>query len=141
MPKKKDKPQRPVLTDARTPLAQPRALPSYQDATPRFCLHHLCPEFNVSRLQNDQKAAFADALQRRASMTWNQLTLAPRHGLGLETLPSTSIRAPIPPNFADREKFIVFRYSGNLPMGGIRAEDTFHILWIEGTINSLYDHG
>ena len=51
------------------------------------------------------------------------------------------IKAPIPQQFGDRDKFMVFRYHGKLPMGGVRVGDVYHVLWIEPEFNRLYDHG
>jgi hypothetical protein len=79
--------------------------------------------------------------QQRASMTWTELHQAGRHGQGYEQISRSSLRAPIPAAFADREKFHVFRYSGKRPMAGVRAGDVFHIVWIEAAFGELYDHG
>jgi len=74
-------------------------------------------------------------------MTWKQIKLADRHGLGSELVPAAQIRPSVPAAFEDREKFLVLRYNGTLPMVGVRAEDTFHILWIERNYGDVYDHG
>ncbi len=80
-------------------------------------------------------------MQNRAGMTWKEISLAPRHGLGIEHLPVSEIRAPLPPAFEGHEKVMVMRYNGKLPMAGIRVRDVFHILWIERQFGELYDHG
>jgi hypothetical protein len=73
-------------------------------------------------------------------MTWRELTLADRHGLGSETLPVDQIKLSLPALFSDRSKVTVFRYCDKLPMLGIRVDDTFHLLAIEARFNTLYDH-
>lgn len=115
---------------------------NYDEMTPKFCLAYLQKGFDVASLPDKEaKAAFADALAIRAKMTWRALKAAPKHGLGLETIGESSIRAPIPEAFQDQEKFLVFRYYGKLPMAGVRILDVFHVIWIEPKFNDLYDHG
>jgi hypothetical protein len=109
--------------------------------TPKFCLRHLQRGYDVDNLPKDKRAAFAVALQRRAAMTWQEIVMAPRHGLGTENVSRSSIRASIPLAFQDAEEFLVVRYDGMLPMAGVRAGSVFHILWIEGNFGDLYDHG
>ena len=108
--------------------------------TPKFCLAHIVNGYCLQHLNVDQQAAFALSLQRRCALTWKQITLAPRHGLGLETLPAAQIKPTIPEPFGDRRNFIVLRYSGKLPMVGVRIVDVFHVLWIERTYGDVYDH-
>lgn len=74
-------------------------------------------------------------------MLWKEILLADRHGLGTETLPSNQIKPEIPPDLQDRDKFLVFRYSGKLPMLGFRTTDTFHVVWIEARFGMVYHHG
>ncbi len=62
-----------------------------------------------------------------------------RHGT--ELIPAREFKAPIPVQFQDEPKFMVFRYDGKLPMAGIRVHDLFHVLRIEPEFNRLYDHG
>lgn len=59
-----------------------------------------------------------------------------RHGT--ELIPAREFKAPIPVQFQDEPKFMVFRYDGKLPMAGIRVHDVFHVLWIEPEFNRLY---
>ena len=110
-------------------------------STPVFCFRHIQPKFDVKALPIDRQAQLAQALQERGRMTWDEITLAPRHGLGSELLPRRQIKAPIPAGFEDQERFLVLRYAGKLPMVGTRTNDTFHILWIESEFGELYDHG
>ncbi|SDM90211.1 hypothetical protein [Allokutzneria albata] len=109
--------------------------------TPKFCLRHLQRDYDVNSLPREQQAAFAVALQRRAAMTWREIVMAPRHGLGTERIPRRSIKARIPLAFEDSDEFLVLRYDGKLPMAGVRAGDVLHVLWIEKNFGDLYDHG
>jgi hypothetical protein len=114
--------------------------PSTNDEHPKFCLAFVNPEFDVKCLPTDQRADFASTLQVKGSLTWNQIAKAGRHKQGCEYLLAERFPIP-PPQFADREKFMVFRYSGLRPMAGARVGDVFYILWIEREFGELYDHG
>jgi hypothetical protein len=126
---------------ARGTLADPEPPADYSTGSPKFCLHHAHPDFDVAALDAKGAAAFARTLQRLARMSWGDLMLAPRHGIGTELVPAAIIKPSVPQRFRDRKKFMVFRYDGKLPMAGIRAGDVFHIIWIEPAFNKLYDHG
>jgi hypothetical protein len=136
----KNRGQRPESRSS-TKLAQPHKPVDYDQQTPKFCLRHLHRDFNVHCLPEDKRADFATALQRRATMTWREIIMAPKHGLGTENIPRNQIHAPIPAAFEDSDQFLVLRYSGKLPMAGVRVLDVFHILWIEPEFGRLYDHG
>lgn len=113
----------------------------YNEETPKFCLYYLKPGFDVAALDQQQQAAFASCLQKLASSKWKDLVVGPRHGQGTEHIPQSKIRARIPERFQDNERYLAFRYSGKLPMVGVRVDDIFHILWIERWFGELYDHG
>lgn len=132
---KRPKPSRKKLPEPETPPT------NYDAATPKFCLHHLCRDFDVHALNAQQQAAFAKTLQKLACLDWATLSTLPRHKSGSEFIPAASIRAPIPLAFQDQARFLVFRYNGMHPMGGVRVEDVYHVLWIEPTFGDLYDHG
>lgn len=122
-------------------FAKPSEPAPYYGRTPKFCLNHLQSGWGVTELSVSQRADFAMALEKRRSMTWQQLYEANHHGLGYEYVYAHQIKPSIPRAFQDNKKFIVFRYSGLLPMVGVRTEDLFQIVWIEKAFNELYDHG
>lgn len=113
----------------------------HDSETPKFCLRYLQSGFSVSSLDTAGQAAFAVALEKRATLTWREITTAPRHGLGTEFIDKGSIIPTIPTAWQDRERFLALRYHGLLPMCGVRVADVLHILWIEPQFNDLYDHG
>lgn len=137
----RDRGRRPKAAGDGSPVRPPTTPDDHSTGHPKFCLRFLQRGFDVENLDRDQRAEFAVTLQQRASMTWSQLHQAARHGQGYELIPRQRLRAPVPAVFADRDKFHVFRYSGRLPMAGVRANDVFHIVWIEARFNELYDHG
>lgn len=138
MPRGPNRGKRPTAPSGK--LREPIKPPSYDDETPKFCLRYLRGDFDVHALNPSRQAAFAKTLQKLACSTWKDLITAPRHGQGTEFIPSSQIKAPIPAPFQDEKRFLVFRYEGKIPMGGIRIRDIYHILWIEPEFNRLYDH-
>lgn len=135
----RDRGERPPRSAGRVP--EPPPPPNYDDETPKFCLHHVCDGFDVHALDQACQAAFARTLQKLGGSKWKDLKLAPRHGQGFEFIPANQIKARVPDSFVDEPRFMVFRYHGRLPMGGVRIRDVYHVLWIERTFGELYDHG
>lgn len=108
------------------------------------------PIFSLERVQNgnyclssldqEHKAAFADAIFRRRNITWNQLKQLDRHGLGTEKIPKRQIKTGIPRFITDDlDHFIVFRFHGRAPMVGYRVGEVFYVLWFDWNF-TLYDH-
>jgi hypothetical protein len=95
----------------------------------------------VESLPKERRAAFALSLQKRAQLTWQQIMMADKYGLGTEKLPAASIKASIPAKYQDAKEFLVMRYDGFRPMAGVRSNDVFHVLWIENEFGDLYNHG
>lgn len=122
------------------PLEVVAPAPDYDEATPKFCLHHVHAEHCVTELAEKQRADFAVAVQKRCEMTWRDIKLASRHGFGSELIDAGAIKPGIPRAFEDTDKFTVLRYSGKLPMVGVRVQDVFHVLWIERHYGEVYDH-
>lgn len=135
-----DKRNRPTRSRANELPAPPPAV-NYDLETPKFCLRHLVPSYDVRSLPEHQQAQFALALQDRSTMTWQQIKLAGRHGHGTEQMPRGEIKRQIPDAFAEERTFAVLRYDGNLPMVGVRVRDVFQVIWIEANYGDVYDHG
>lgn len=119
----------------------PAAQGSTDSETPVFCLHHLVRGYDVGALDQEGRSEFALTLASRCQLTWAAIKQAPRHALGTEMIPADQIRATIPAQFSDADRFMMFRYHGKLPMGGVRSGATFHVIWIEKKFGDLYDHG
>ena len=107
--------------------------------TPVFCLAQMRPGYSVSDCDQEHRAAFAVAIYERAKMTWLDLTLAPRHGLGIEKIARSSFRVAIPPEITPDVQFISLRFHGTAPMVGYRNGRTFHIVWLDPDF-SVYQH-
>ncbi len=89
----------------------------------------------------DKQAQLALTLHRCAQMRWSEIHQAGRHGAGTEWIPKGQILAPVPQRFQDQDRFMAFRYYGKLPMLGVRVNEVFHVLWVEGDFGDVYDHG
>jgi hypothetical protein len=136
----------------RTPrlTAQPRSGPRIgvattsvvnpQSQTPIFALQHMQSPYCVDNLSAKQKALFAEAMWRHSHVTWLEITVAPKHGLGQEDIPRRKIRGKIPKHVTEDVDFIALRCFGKAPMVGYRDGRIFHVLWLDHDF-SLYDHG
>jgi hypothetical protein len=131
------KPARPKAgSRIKTPVVElenPQALP------PLFSLADMQAGYCVSDCDREHQAGFAVALWERSKMTWLEITLAPRHGLGIEQINRTALKQPIPRKITPDVDFIALRFHGNAPMVGYRDGRIFHILWLDHDL-SVYDH-
>jgi hypothetical protein len=108
--------------------------------SPVFSMRHLAKSHCISRCNQEQKAAFADAMRNLSKMSWIQIRGAHRHGLGTEKIARNAIKAEIPPLITEDVTLLAFRFWKKAPMVGFRDKDVFHIVWFDGDF-SLYDHG
>ncbi len=106
---------------------------------PLFSLEYLQQNYCLSKCDQEEKAAFADALHKRSKLTWNEIVRADRHGLGSENISQSSITAPIPPHITDDVNLIAMRFNGMAPMVGYRRDAVFYIVWIDRDF-TLYPH-
>lgn len=98
-------------------------------------------DYCLSKLRKEDKAAFADSIFKRKSITWNQIQQMDRHGLGHEKIEVSSIKVAIPKFITeDEHNLLAFRYSGMKPMIGYRVRNIFYVLWFDHNF-TVYDHG
>lgn len=125
------------------PLDQPHVKPSAPPkdyGSPKIGFRLIQSGWGVENLSASQALVFLAKWQKRASMTWDKVTLADRHGLGSETLPASRL-LPAVPNWMEKDfKLLVLRHEGRLPQVGIRVGDVFEVMWIETKFNTLYSH-
>ena len=113
---------------------------STQHEHPIFCLKYLDRNYySLRACTKEEKAAFADTLDRLSQLTWAEISKSHRHGLGYEKIARKSIRATIPAHVKEDVIFIAFRFYGKAPMVGYRENIIFHILWIDRDF-TLYQH-
>ncbi len=115
--------------------------PDHNKSSVKYCFSCMRSGFSVSDLQTDAKEAFLQTIERRGNLTWEQVLLDGKHGLGTEQMPSSSIIPSLPPGWDKSSDYTVLRYFGNLPMVGWRDRDVFHIVWVEANYGDVYDHG
>jgi hypothetical protein len=116
------------------------SIPNTDSEHPVFCLRYLEDDYGLGQCTNIEKIALIDALRKRSQMTWKEITMAPRHGLGKENINRDSIKASIPVHItADVENFISLRFCAKAPMVGYRVENVFRIIWLD-TKFKLYKH-
>ncbi len=113
---------------------------NYDAEHPKFCLRYLQGDFDTKSLPPDKQSAMLTQMQSLANIPWKEIKTSNHKGLGTEFIPVGQIYPPVPRLFKDEERFMFFRYCGNLPMGGIRIRDIFHVLWIEKQFGEVYDH-
>lgn len=121
---------------------KPHDAPSinYDAKPPVFSLQYLTQSHGIDNCSEAQKASILDALHKRGKMTWTQLRMAPRHGLGSETIALTALKVSLPPCVTPDTTILAFRCIGTAPMLGFRDQDRFHIIWIDKSYD-CYDHG
>lgn len=113
----------------------------YNKMVPLFSLERLQNgDYCLSNLEKDDKAAFAESMFKRKSVTWNQIQQMDRHGLGYEKIAVSSLNV-VPPKFIteDQSNVIAFRFSGKKPMIGYRYKNVFYVLWFDHNF-TVYDH-
>ena len=113
---------------------------SPQQMRPKFSLEHLQKSFCLSACEKDEKASLADRMHRLSQLTWQQITHAPRHGLGTETIARSAIKDVIPSCITEDTNIIALRFHDKAPMVGFRLEEVFYIVWLDRSFK-LYDHG
>jgi hypothetical protein len=106
---------------------------------PVFCLQYVSNLYCITGCNQEQKAAFADAIRNLSQLTWAEIKSSHRHGLGTEKIERDSIKAPIPEHVTDDETFLAIRFWKKAPMVGYREREIFRIIWFDANF-SLYNH-
>lgn len=133
----KNKGTRPAGTAATVPVVESV---NYDKEHPKFCFRYTqsgnCPD----DLSKDQQVALVLTLHRLAKIDWATIKSTGRQALGTEFIPAGQINVSIPAKFDAEDRFMFFRYQGMLPLGGVRIQDVFHILWIAKDFKDVYVH-
>lgn len=134
MPKKikPPKPGRGARIETRESVA-----PNSDDLPPVFSFEHMADTHCVTACEQQEQAAFAEALFRRGRLPWKELRQAPRHGLGYEKIDRLNVQ--LPKTVTEDVSIIAFRCIGKAPMIGYRDGRVFHILFIDRAFD-VYDH-
>lgn len=106
---------------------------------PIFCLKFLHKEFSLEQCDKNDKSALIDQIYRLSQLTWREIMLAPKHGMGSEKISIDSLKTRLDNNFSEDETILALRFSGKKPMVGIKRDNIFHILFLD-TKFTLYKH-
>lgn len=107
---------------------------------PVFCLKHLHSKHNLDSCTKEEKAALIHKMALLSQLTWDEIQLAPKHGLGAEKISRNAIKSSIPSFITkDVTHFFAFRFKGKAPFVGHRSGSVFHIVYIDRDF-SLYNH-
>lgn len=107
---------------------------------PVFCLHHVDPSWCITNCEPQDKINFANRLRALSQISWEQIKIAPRHGLGTEKITRHGVKFKIPPEVTSDVELIALRFSGKKPMVGYRDLDVFHIICFDRNFRA-YNHG
>jgi hypothetical protein len=115
----------------RRPDAFRQVVPSASDQRPLFSFYHLEDGFRVSDCQARDRGDFAVRLEELSQLTWTQIILAPRQGLGAETIKRESIRVRVPSDLTRDLRIIAFRFGSGARIVGYREDRVFHVIWVD----------
>lgn len=82
----------------------------------------------LSHCDSSSKAHFSEKLLEISQLTWAQITLAPREGMGSELIPLGQFKISLPPICTPEVSLQVFRFSSKGRIAGIRKGDVYHIV-------------
>ena len=70
------------------PPPQVPPLPNYDSEPPVFCFRYLDKTYGLDSCTKDEKAALVSTLYKLSQLSWKELRLQPRHGLGIVVNPA-----------------------------------------------------
>ena len=116
-----------------------------EDSYPVFCFRHLHSKHNIEFCINADKKflkGFTKKLETLSKLTWKNIQLTNRKGLGTEKIAKTSIIPSIPCSITrDVQSFLSFYFAGEKGriIGYKGAHNIFHIVYIDTKL-SVYKH-
>jgi len=97
---------------------------------PRFSFRFLIrnPDFGFESLDNDHKISLMNTLLKLSSLTWADIRLAHRHGLGYEKIKASALNFELPQGVST-DYLLAFRFHRKAPMLGYRSVfGTYYII-------------
>lgn len=93
-----------------------------EDFPPRFSFRFLIrnSDFGFESLNGDSKIALINTLHKLSQLTWTDIRLTHRHGLGYEKIKTSALNFELPQGVST-DYLIVFRFCGKAPMLGYRS--------------------
>ena len=111
------------------------------ESWPSFSFRHLSAvkKYCLDACDPREKADLLSTLCKLCALTWDQITLSPRHGLGTEKITQGQIKAALPKAVTPDMSLLVLRFSNRKPMIGYRENDVFYALFLDPKFG-LYGH-
>lgn len=107
---------------------------------PVFCLKYLNKAYHLNKCIEKERVALINKMCLLSQLTWKEMHMLPRHGLGLEQIAQTSIKgAGIPLHLSKDETMYAIRFDGKKPMVGYINNPVFHIVYLDREF-TLYKH-
>lgn len=107
---------------------------------PVFCLKHVHQKHGIDSCNKDEKAALLNKMTLLSQLSWDEIQLLPKHGLGAEKISRNSIKSSIPTFITkDVNHFFAFRFKGKAPFVGHKSGSIFHVIYIDRDF-TLYKH-
>ncbi len=107
---------------------------------PIFCFKYLHKDYSLSGCGDSERLALINQVVALSQLTWQEIQLSPKHGMGSEKISIKSIKPKLPINFTgDVDHLIALRFDGKKPMVGHRNKCVFHIFYLD-TKFSVYNH-
>lgn len=110
------------------------------------------PAFSFEKMQDgsghsfnccvdEDRLALAKRIFMLSRMSWKQISLASRKGMGAEKIKRGQIKQGVPKTVTeDVSYFYSLHFSGKKRFLGYRVGQIFHVLWVDHDF-SVYDHG
>lgn len=122
------------------------SLPSENDVVkndidyPVFCLKHIHNKHSLDSCTKEEKVALINKMAMLSKLTWDEIQLAPKHGLGTEKISRGSIKTSVPGFITkDVTHLFAFRFKGKAPFVGHKSGSVFHVIYIDRDF-TLYSH-
>ncbi|HEY8938144.1 MAG TPA: hypothetical protein VIM65_23140 [Cyclobacteriaceae bacterium] len=106
---------------------------------PVFCLRHVHKNHHLDDCTDSELASLIMRMHKLSTMTWKDIQMAPRHGMGTEKISQDSIKTGIPAHITPDVTFYALRFEGKKPFVGYRSGYVFHVVYIDRNF-TLYDH-
>lgn len=113
-------------------------MPSHRH--PIFCFKYLHSDFDFTYCDTDEKKQFLEQILRLSKMTWEEINLAPRHGLGSEKISVSSIKPKCPDFITEDVNYLLaLRFDARKPFLIHRDRFIAHVIFIDNKF-SVYKH-
>lgn len=107
---------------------------------PVFCFKYLHSDYDFADCDIDEKKQFLEQILRLSKMTWEEINLAPRHGLGSEKIAVSSIKPKCPDFITDDVNYLLaLRFDAKKPFLIHRDRFIAHVIFIDNKF-SVYKH-